>query len=364
MSFKITATDGMARTGVLKTHNGEYETPFFMPVATMGSVKALSPEDVINAGHNVLISNSFILSLRPGTDIIKEHGGLRGFMNWKGGIFTDSGGFQIIRRGFNPEFSEKGVKLKSPFDGTTYLLTPEKSMQIQKDLDSDVVMVLDDCPVYGSNEKRIADSVRRTIKWALEAKSFNNERQMQFAIIQGGTDINMRRKCTEELVRMDFDGYGIGGLSIGESRDDMYKMIEKSTPYIPEKYPRYFMGLGTPADILYSIRNGIDIFDSAYPTRNARHGTVLTSTGKINLGKGKYDNDTNPLDDKCDCYVCKNYTRSYINHLVRNNELLYYRLLSIHNLHFMGKLIRMARTSIREGWFEKYMNDYTRYIYE
>jgi queuine tRNA-ribosyltransferase len=344
-----------ARAGLLKTNHGIIETPAFMPVATKGTVKTLVPEELYGMGTQVLISNAFHLFLAPGMDIIREAGGLHKFMNWDGGIFTDSGGFQMIRKDFPFKITDEGISYKNPRDGKKYSYSPQLCMELQKILGSDVAMILDECPAYGSEYSAVEASVNRTLKWAQMSQTVEkNEGQLSFAILQGGTFPDLRKKCAEELIAMDFDGYGIGGLSIGEPKEVMNEVLRHSIPLVPEDKPRYLMGVGSPVELLKSIEMGIDIFDSAFPTRNARHQTLMTSNGNIDIAKRKFAGDFNPVDGNCGCYTCKNYARAYLHHLFRESELLALRLASIHNLYFIQSIVKGARQAILEDRFSEF----------
>jgi queuine tRNA-ribosyltransferase len=359
-SFELIAKDGKARAGILKTSHGEIETPMFMAVATKGAVKTLSPEEIKETGTGALISNAFHLYMRPGLELIEKHGGLHRFMNWDGILFTDSGGFQVIRQGFFIKVTDEGMKYHTE-NGEISVYTPEESALTQMTLGSDIAMVLDECPPHDASIKRVRKAVERTTKWAKEFREIHDKKEQGvFAIVQGTRYDGLREQCAHDLVKMDFDGYGIGGLSIGESREEMLKAIEKTTPLLPEEKPRYFMGLGSPVDLLDSIAMGIDVFDSALPTRNARHGTVLTMKGQYNIKRAEFKDDMRPLEEGCDCYTCRNFSRAYIRHLFKEKEMLALRLLSIHNLRFMQRLMKKARESIMEGRFEEFRKEFNR----
>ena len=350
-----------ARAGLLKTNHGTIETPAFMPVATKATVKTLTPEELCDMGTEVLISNAFHLFLAPGIEIIKKAGGLHKFMNWNGGIFTDSGGFQMIRKDFPFKITDENITYKNPRDGKKYSYSPQLCMEIQKNLGSDVAMILDECPAYGSEYSAVEASVERTLKWAKMSKIVEmNDGQLSFAILQGGTFSDLRKKCAEELIAMDFDGYGIGGLSIGEPKEVMNEVLRHSIPLVPEDKARYLMGVGSPVELLNSIELGIDIFDSAFPTRNARHQSLMTSNGKLNIAKRKFAEDFNPIDSNCECYTCKNYTRAYLHHLFRESEMLAFRLASIHNLYFIQSIVKGARQAILEDRFSEFKENVIR----
>ncbi|MDO8724450.1 MAG: tRNA guanosine(34) transglycosylase Tgt [Candidatus Methanoperedens sp.] len=352
--FELIHTDKNtgARVGKLKTNHGIIDTPAFMPVATKGTVKTIIPEELSEMGTQALISNAFHLLLAPGMEVIRKSGGLHKFMHWDRAIFTDSGGFQMIRKDFPFKISDEGFTYKNPRDGKKYSYTPESCLENQKIIGTDVAMILDECPAYGSDHSAIEASTARTIRWAERAKSIEaNSGQLFFAILQGGTFAELRKKCAEELVEMDFDGYGIGGLSIGEPKEIMNEVLKSSVPLVPEDKPRYLMGVGSPVELLTAIESGVDIFDSAFPTRNARHQTLMTSRGNIDIARAKFTLDLSPIDENCDCYTCRNYTRAYLHHLFKESELLALRLASIHNLHFMQWIVLEAREAILEDRF-------------
>lgn len=338
-----------ARAGKLKTNHGIIDTPAFMPVATKATVKTLAPEELYEMGTQALISNAFHLFLTPGMEVIRKSGGLHSFMNWQRAIFTDSGGFQMIRKDFQFKITDEGITYKNPRDGKKYSYTPQTCVNCQKMLGSDVAMVLDECPPYGSEYSAVEASVKRTIKWAgISRDTEHHDGQLIFAILQGGTFAELREKCAKEIVGLDFDGYGIGGLSIGEPKEMMNEVLRHSVPLVPQDKPRYLMGVGSPVELLGAIESGIDIFDSAFPTRNARHQTLMTSEGNIDIARSKFALDFGPIDGECDCYTCKNYTRAYIHHLFRESELLALRLASIHNLYFIQNLVKNAREAVME----------------
>lgn len=348
--FSIVSEDtgSKARVGRLRTRHGEVETPCFMPVATKASIKTLGSEEAVEAGVKAIIANAFLLYLRPGVEVIKNAGGLHAFMNWGNVIFTDSGGFQVLRRDFLLGASKRGLHLRSPFDDSRHILTPEKCIEVQQALGSDVAMVLDDIAPYGSDRARTSEAVRRTLDWARRCKeAHSDEEQGLFAIAQGGVFGDLREDCERALVDLDFDGYGIGGLSIGEPEGEMYALLERTR--LPSDKPRYLMGVGSPPQLLEAIARGVDLFDSAFPTRNARHNTVYTWRGKYDLSRAKYERDPMSLEDGCECKACKHYTRAYIHHLVRVREILGMKLVTLHNLSFIQRLLARARDSIAEG---------------
>jgi queuine tRNA-ribosyltransferase len=334
-----------------------------MPVATKATVKTLSSHELIEIGTQALIANAFLLYLRPGMEVLKKAGGLHDFMNWNRAIFTDSGGFQILNDELLMKIDDSGVIFKSPFDGSKHEFTPEKCAQVQMELGSDIAMVLDDCPSYGISFDEVRVSTKRTFEWAKRfKKSHNKEDQLVFGIVQGGVFNELRADCAKALKEMNFDGYAIGGLSIGEPKEVMNEVVRYNSPMLPEDKPRYLMGVGSPEDILEAISFGIDIFDSAFPTRNARHNTIYTKNGKINLGKEHYNKNLGPLDEGCGCYTCKNYSLSYVNHLLREFEWLGLRLTTIHNLYFLESLMKEARNEIEARNFsnfkEKFLKKY------
>lgn len=344
-----------ARVGQLNVFGKIVETPIFMPVGTCATVKFLSPEDIKNINAKIILSNTYHLWLRPGDEIIKKAGGIHKFMNYDGPILTDSGGFQVFSLADARKIKEEGVTFKSHLDGSTLFLSPEKSIQIQENIGSDIAMSFDECIPYPATYKYAQDSMHRTLRWAKRGlDAHTREDQALFGIVQGGDYEDLRRESAEELVKMNFDGYSIGGTSVGEDKETMYRMIDYSIKYLPEDKPRYLMGVGAVNDILNGIERGVDMFDCVLPTRIARHGTLMTSQGRINIKKNIYKEDFTPVDPNCDCECCRNYTKAYINHLFRTNEGLGSRLMSIHNLRFLTKLVDDAREAIKEDRFEEY----------
>ena len=350
-----------ARYGTLQTNYGTFETPMFMPVGTKATVKSLSPEELKAAHSGIILSNTYHLWLRPGEDIIDKAGGLHKFMNYDGPILTDSGGFQVFSLVKNKEkdITEEGVTFKSHIDGSKLFLTPEKSIQIQNKLDSDIAMSFDECPPYPSTYEYMKKSVERTLRWAARGKKVHsNENQSLFGIVQGGEFEDLREYSCKETVKMNFDGYSIGGTSVGEDKDTMYKMIDYGIKYLPEDKVRYLMGVGDPIDIIEGTIRGIDIFDCVLPTRIARHGQAFTREGKINFNNAKYKEDFTPVEEGCDCYTCKNYTKAYIRHLITTDEMLGGRLLSIHNIRFLIKLTEELREAIKENRILEYRDEF------
>lgn len=353
-----------ARLGKIKTNYGEYDTPMFMPVGTQATVKTLSPEELKDLHAGIILSNTYHLWLRPGEDIVNEAGGLHKFMNWNGPILTDSGGFQVFSLAKPKDISEEGVKFKNHLNGDNLFLTPEKSIEIQNKLDSDIAMSFDECIGYPATYDYCKQSVERTLRWAKRGKNvFNNERQSLFGIVQGGEYPDLRQHCAEELVKMNFDGYSIGGTSVGEDKKTMYKMVSMSTKYLPKDKVRYLMGVGDPIDIIENVIRGIDIFDCVSPTRLARHGHALTKYGKINLKNAKYKKDFSPIEKNCDCYACKNYTKSYIKHLINANETFGARLLSIHNIRYLIRLTEDLRDAIKNDNILEYKEEFIKNYY-
>ena len=350
-----------ARLGKLHTNYGVYDTPMFMPVGTLANVKTLTPEELKAMNSSVILSNTYHLWLRPGEDVVDHAGGLHKFMNYDGPILTDSGGFQVfsLAKNKNKDIVEEGVHFKSHLDGKKLFLTPELSIQIQNKLDSDIAMSFDECIPYPASYEYAKRSTERTLRWAKRGKDvFNNERQSLFGIVQGGAYQDLREYSAKETVKMNFDGYSIGGTSVGEPKDVMYKMIDDGIRYLPTDKPRYLMGVGEPIDILEGVVRGIDMFDCVLPTRIARHGNAFTRTGKINLRNLKYKEDFTPLEENCDCYTCKNYTKAYIRHLIVSNESLGGSLLSIHNIRFLIKLTEEIREAIKNDNLLEYKNEF------
>ncbi len=358
--FKISVEESRARVGILRTRHGDIETPFFMPVATKATVKTLSPQELKECKVRAIISNSLHLFLRPGLEVLEAQGGLHNFMGFDGIIFTDSGGFQMIREGFFIGVKEEGILFKSPYDGKKYLFTPEFSKEVQRKIGSDVAMMLDFCAEYPSDYETTKKAVLLTSLWAKKFPLGDKE-QLSFGIVQGGTYEDLRRRSAEDLASIDFDGYGIGGLSIGEPKSVMHRMVDIVNSILPRDKPRYLMGIGSPLEIIKSVMQGVDIFDSVYPTRNGRHGTALTWGGKLNLKKSDYRNDYRPLDEECSCYTCENFTRAYLYHLIKEREMLGMRLLTLHNICFLQEFIGRIREEIRQGNLENFKKEMEKY---
>ena len=354
-----------ARRGKLATNYGTFDTPMFMPVGTLATVKTLTPEQVKEAGSAVILSNTYHLWLRPGEDVVDHAGGLHKFMNYDGPILTDSGGFQVFSLAKPKDITEEGVSFKSHIDGSKLFLTPELSIQIQNKLDSDIAMSFDECIPYPADYEYVKASTDRTLRWAKRGKDvFNNPRQSLFGIVQGGEYTDLREYSAKEIVKMDFDGYSIGGTSVGEDKPTMYKMIEDGIRYLPTDKPRYLMGVGDPIDIIEGVIRGVDMFDCVLPTRIARHGNAFTRNGKINIKNAKYKEDFYPIEENCDCYACKHYTKAYIRHLITCTESLGGTLLSIHNIRFLIKLTEELRIAIENDnlleYREEFLNKYNK----
>ena len=356
-----------ARLGTIETNHGICNTPMFMPVGTLATVKTLCKEELRAAGSQFILSNTYHLWLRPGEDIVAKGGGLHKFMNYDGPILTDSGGFQVFSLAKNKkkDIVEEGVHFKSHLDGSKLFLTPEKSIDIQNKLDSDIAMSFDECIPYPVSYEYAKASTERTLRWAKRGlDAHKNEKQSLFGIVQGGEFPDLREYSAKETVKMNFDGYSIGGTSVGEGKDVMYKMVDDAIKFLPKDKPRYLMGVGEPVDIIEGVIRGIDMFDCVHPTRLARHGNAFTLDGKINLRNAKYKEDFTPLSDECDCYACKSYTKAYIRHLMVTNETLGARLLSIHNIRFLIKLTEDLREAIKEDrlleFKEDFINRYTK----
>ncbi len=363
MQFELDKTDGLARRGRLKFARGTVETPAFMPVGTYGTVKAMSPEEIKGLGAQIILGNTFHLMLRPGTEIIEEHGDLHDFMNWDGPILTDSGGFQVFSLAEMRKISEKGVTFRSPIDGSKILLDPEKSMQVQRKLGSDIVMIFDECTPYPATEEQARTSMELSLRWADRSKIAHGDNpNALFGIIQGGMHPNLRKESVDGLTEIGFDGYAIGGLSVGEPRPERNAMLDVTVEHMPEDRPRYLMGVGKPQDIVDSVLRGIDMFDCVLPSRNARNGFLYTANGIVKIRNAKYAKDTGPVDENCSCYTCKNYSRSYLRHLDKCGEILGARLNTLHNLHYYQQLMADLRGAIETGTLQEYAKDfYARY---
>ncbi|MFW5488002.1 MAG: tRNA guanosine(34) transglycosylase Tgt [Desulfovibrio sp.] len=355
--FKVLARDGLARRGELQTAHGVVPTPIFMPVGTVGSVKSLCPADLHDADAKIILGNTYHLYLRPGDEMLARRGGLHEFMRWDGPILTDSGGFQVFSLAGLRTITEEGVEFRSHIDGSKHFFSPEKVMSIQNNIGSDIMMVLDECVPYGADREYTERSLKMTTRWARrcrEAHPKGKNGQLLFGIVQGGFYEDLRKMSAQELMEIDFDGFAIGGLSVGESKPEMLSLMRYTAPLLPQDKPRYLMGVGTPMDILNGIRTGIDMFDCVLPTRNARNGTLFTSQGKVNIKRAEFKENDEPLDPNCSCYTCRTFSKAYLRHLYMAKELLSYRLNSIHNVHYFLELVKGARKAIEEGRFEEY----------
>ncbi len=352
-----------ARLGEIE-HNGKvYKTPMFMPVGTKATIKTLAPEEVSEIGSGIILANTYHLWLRPGDEVVAKAGGLHKFMNYSGPILTDSGGFQVFSLAKPKDINEDGVKFKSHINGEKLFLTPEKSINIQQNLGADIIMSFDECIGYPATYEYVKQSVDRTIRWAKRGKDvFKKNNQILFGIVQGGNYPDLREYCAKKLIEMDFDGYSVGGTAVGETKPIMYKMVEDTTKHLPKDKLRYLMGVGDPIDLIENVMRGIDIFDCVAPTRLARHGHAYTKNGKINIKNNKYKEDFTPVDD-CDCYACKNYTKAYIRHLIVDNETFGARLLSVHNINFLFKLMDEVRENIKMGTLKEFRDEFIKNYY-
>ncbi len=349
-----------ARLGRLHTPHGVIETPIFMPVGTQATVKAMTPEELKDIGSQIILSNTYHLYMRPGHDLIERAGGLHKFMNWDKPILTDSGGFQVFSLGPLRKIKEEGVEFRSHLDGSKHFLSPEKATEIQNALGSDIIMAFDECAPYPADRQYVKNSLERTTRWLERCKAAHKypERQALFGIVQGGMYKELREQSAREITAIDLPGYAIGGLSVGEPKEMMYEVLDYTVPLLPEDKPRYLMGVGSPDDLLEGVLRGIDMFDCVLPTRIARNGTAMTSQGKVVVRNASYAEDFTSLDPECDCYTCRNYTKAYLRHLIKCNEILGARLLTIHNLHFLLKLMENVRGAIKEDRLLDYKKDF------
>lgn len=356
--LKKKSSECLARLGEITTPHGSFETPVFMAVGTQATVKTLVKEELEAIGSSIILGNTYHLWNQPGHQIIEKAGGLHSFMNWDYSILTDSGGFQVFSLAKLRDIKEEGVTFKHHKSGASLFLSPELSMQIQNSLGSDIMMAFDECPPYPASYKYMKDSVARTVRWARRCLDAHQKKDTQglFGIVQGGEYLDLRADCARELVDMDFDGYSIGGLSVGEPKEIQNRVLAHTTPLLPEDKPRYLMGVGSPGMILDAVERGVDMFDCVLPTRIARHGTAMTSSGRVLIKNKQFAEDFSPLDEKCNCYTCRNYTRSYLRHLFKANEMLGQRLLSIHNIQFLIDLTKQIRLAIAEDRFLEYKN--------
>ncbi|MGD9909319.1 MAG: tRNA guanosine(34) transglycosylase Tgt [Candidatus Izemoplasmatales bacterium] len=351
-SFEVThiCKQSGARCGILHTPHGDFETPIFMPVGTQATVKTLSVDEIKEVSDGLILGNTYHLWLQPGDDIVKDHGGIRGFMKWNQALLTDSGGFQVFSLSNIRKITEEGVTFRHHLNGSKLHMTPEDSIRIQNNLGADIIMSFDECPPFYSTYEYMKESVDRTIRWAQRGKAVHAfpESQALFGIVQGGPFKDLRAHSIEELVKIDFPGYSIGGLSVGETKQEMYEMLEFLNPLMPKDKPRYLMGVGSPDDLVMGAIHGIDMFDCVLPTRIARHGSAMTSLGKVVIKNKTYERDMTPLDPHCDCPVCKTYTKSYIRHLFKAEEMLGQRLVTYHNLYFLKNHMKQIREAIKE----------------
>ncbi len=359
MQFELITQDKAARRGRLIVPRGIIETPAFMPVGTYGTVKAMTPEEIIATGAHILLGNTFHLMLRPGPEVIAAHGGLHNFMHWQGPILTDSGGFQVFSLGELRKLTEEGVRFRSPLDGSMVELTPERSIEMQRILGSDIVMVFDECTPYPATFEEAKISMELSLRWAKRSKMAHGASQSAlFGIVQGGMYVDLREQSLAGLQEIGFDGYAIGGLSVGEPKDLMLKTLDEIIPSMPQDKPRYLMGVGKPEDLVEGVLRGVDMFDCVLPTRNARNGHLFTEIGVVKIRNSQYKTDLNPLDSSCDCYTCENYTKAYLHHLYRCGEILSARLNTIHNLHYFQKLMQGLRQSIEQGTLAGFVDQF------
>ena len=359
MKYELINTDGKARRGRLTFERGTVETPAFMPVGTYGTVKGMKTEEVEQTGAEIILGNTFHLMLRPGTDIIEQHGDLHDFINWETPILTDSGGFQVFSLGKMRKITEEGVRFSSPVNGEKIMLTPERSMEVQRKLGSDVVMIFDECTPYPATHTESKDSMQLSLRWAQRSKDAHGDNPSAlFGIVQGGMYEDLREVSINSLKAIDFDGYAIGGLSVGEPKEDMIRILDHTAPLIPQNKPRYLMGVGKPEDLVEGVRRGIDMFDCVMPTRNARNGHLFVNSGVIKIRNASNKTDTGPLDSTCDCYTCKNYSRAYLHHLDKCKEILGSQLNTLHNLHFYQKVMQGLRDAIEQNKLDEFVNDF------
>ncbi|MBU1529714.1 MAG: tRNA guanosine(34) transglycosylase Tgt [Gammaproteobacteria bacterium] len=361
LSFKLKTTSGQARRGEITTAHGVIQTPIFMPVGTYGTVKGMTPRDLNEINAQIILGNTFHLWMRPGLDIMEKFGGLHQFMGWKGPILTDSGGFQVFSLGAMRKIKEEGVHFRSPVNGDKLFLTPEESMRIQTVLNSDIVMIFDECTPYPATHTEARLSMEMSMRWARRSRDSFDEQGNQnglFGIVQGGMYEDLRDISLQGLEEIGFDGYAIGGLSVGEPKDDMQRILAHTAPKLPQNKPRYLMGVGTPEDLVNAVGRGIDMFDCVMPTRNARNGWLFTRTGDIRIRNAKFRNDESPLDATCACYTCKNFSRAYLHHLDRSKEILGAHLNTMHNLHYYLELMREMREAIEQDRFDEFTTEF------
>jgi queuine tRNA-ribosyltransferase len=360
LKFELLAADGAARRGRMVFERGTVETPAFMPVGTYGTVKGMTPEELRETGAEIILGNTFHLMLRPGTEVIKAHGGLHRFMHWDGPILTDSGGFQVWSLGQLRKLSEQGVWFQSPVDGAKIFLGPEESMAVQQALDADIIMIFDECTHHPATETEARASMELSLRWAERSKIAHADHPAAlFGIVQGGMYEHLRDISLTGLKQIGFDGYAIGGLSVGETKEEMLRILDHLAPQMPTDKPRYLMGVGTPEDLVEAVRRGMDMFDCVLPTRNARNGWLFTHDGAVKIKNSRYARDTGPVDPRCDCYTCRHYSRAYLRHLQQANEILGARLATIHNLHYYQRLMQGLRQAIAE----KELDDFAEKFY-
>ena len=360
MEFKVHNTDGLARRATLSFPRGDVQTPAFMPVGTYGTVKGMTPQQIKEIGAEIILGNTFHLMLRPGTDVIQKHGDLHDFMGWDKPILTDSGGFQVFSLGEMRKIKEEGVTFRSPVDGSKVFLGPESAIEVQQKLGSDIIMIFDECTPYPASEQQAQTSMELSLRWAKRCKEAHGDHPSAlFGIVQGGMYEHLRQRSLDGLVALDFDGYAIGGLSVGEPKDDMIKVLDYVAHQMPADKPRYLMGVGTPGDIIDAVSRGIDMFDCVMPTRNARNAHIFTSQGVLKLRNARFKDDTRPLDPTCSCYTCRNFSRAYLHHLDKCNEMLGAQLNTIHNLHFYQQLMQGLRQALEQGRFTAFVEEFS-----
>jgi queuine tRNA-ribosyltransferase len=359
MRFDVKHTDGHARAGQMIFARGTVDTPAFMPVGTYGAVKAMTPEELLECGAKMILGNTFHLWLRPGVGIIGKHGGLHRFMHWEGPILTDSGGFQVFSLGNLRKVTEQGVQFQSPVNGSRVFMGPEESMEVQRRLGSDIVMIFDECTPYPASPDQARASMQLSLRWALRSKEAHRHNpNALFGIVQGGLYDDLRHESIERLIAIGFDGYAIGGLSVGEPKPEMQRVLDRVIPHMPRDKPRYLMGVGTPEDLVEAVRRGIDLFDCVLPTRNARNGFLFVSSGSLKIRNSQFADDTRPPDENCACYTCRNYSRAYLRHLDKCNEILAARLNTMHNLHHYQSLMRGLRDAIESRTLDRFVHDF------
>lgn len=359
MQFELLKTEGMARRGRLSFPRGEVETPAFMPVGTYGTVKAMTPEELKGVGAQIILGNTFHLMLRPGTEIVRLHGDLHEFMHWDKPILTDSGGFQVFSLAAMRKITEEGVRFQSPVNGSPILMTPESSMQVQRELGSDIVMIFDECTPYPATHAEAKQSMELSLRWAARSKAAHTDNPAAlFGIVQGGVYEDLRLHSAEQLQKIDFDGYAVGGLAVGEPKEDRDRILEATVPYLPAHKPHYLMGVGKPEDIVEGVLRGIDMFDCVIPTRNARNAFLFTRYGQLKLRNSQYQHDTRPIDEQCACYTCQNYSRAYLRHLDKCGEILGARLNTIHNLYYYQELMQGIRSALETGRFAEFVREF------